>query len=135
MDPRRVGYLLLRVTVGVLFLFTGLGKLLRGLDDHVAAMGERFATSLPAFYVVPYAYGAPFVEVVVGALLAIGLFTRWALVGAGMLMITATYGSVMQPDPAAAADAVLVGAVVFALLWFVEEDAYSLDARRDDEAG
>ncbi len=132
--PRRVAYLLLRVTVGVLFLFTGLGKLLRGLDDHVAGMSERFAASLPGFYVLPFAYLSPFVEVLVGTLLAIGLFTRYALLGAGMLMIAVTYGSTMEPDPAGAVDALVIAALVFLLLWFVEDDAYSLDARRDDDA-
>lgn len=134
-QPRRLAYLLLRVTVGVLFLFTGLGKVLNGLNGYVAGMHERFATSLPSFYVIPFAYAEPFIEIAVGAFLAIGLFTRHALLGAGLLMIALTYGAVMEPDAAGAVDAVMVAAVVFLLLWFVEEDTYSLDARRDDEAG
>lgn len=133
-QPRRFAYLLLRVTVGVLFLFTGLGTLLDGLGAHVASMHERFATSLPSFYVIPFAFAEPFIEIAVGAFLAVGLFTRYALLGAGLLMIALTYGSVMEPDPASAVDAVMVAAIVFLLLWFVDEDAYSLDAHRDDEA-
>lgn len=132
-QPRQVAYLLLRVTVGVLFLFNGLGKLLRGLDTYVAGMHEQYATSLPSFYVIPFAYVMPFAEIAVGTLLAIGLFTRHALLGAGLLMIAVTYGAVMQPDPAGAVDAVVIATVVFLLSWFVGEDAHSLDARRDDE--
>ncbi len=131
-NSRRVAYLLLRVTVGVLFMFTGLGTLTRGLAAHVAGMADRFAGTLPSFYVVPFAYALPFIETAVGLLLAIGLFTRRVLPLAGLVMVAVTYGAVMEPDTGAATYSLLVALALFFLLWHVDEDAYSLDARRND---
>ncbi|HKJ93985.1 MAG TPA: DoxX family membrane protein [Longimicrobiales bacterium] len=130
---RKVAYLLLRVTVGVVFMFTGLGKLTRGLDGYVASMADRFAGVLPSFYVVPFAFVLPFIETALGLLLAIGLFTRTVLPFAGLVMVAVTYGAVMEPDTGAATYSLLVALSLFILLWHVDHDTYSLDARRRGE--
>lgn len=129
-NSRRIAYLVLRVNVGVLFMFTGLGKLTRGLPAYVANMADRFAGTLPSFYVVPFAYALPFIETVVGLLLAIGLFTRQVLPFAGLVMVAVTYGAVMEPDTGAVTYSLLVALALFVLLWHVDHDTYSLDARR-----
>lgn len=133
-NSRRVAYLVLRITVGVLFMFTGLGTLTRGLPAYVATMADRFAGTLPSFYVVPFAYALPFIETLVGLLLAIGLFTRQVLPFAGLVMVAVTYGAVMEPNTGAATYSLVVAVALFILLWHVDQDAYSLDARRHDDS-
>lgn len=129
-DHRAVAYLLLRLTVGVMFFFYGFGKLLGGVGGFASGLEERFAGSLPMWIVTPFGYALPFIELLLGALLILGLFTRWTLVAAGLLMIGLTFGAVMEPNPPTVANNVLFAAVITALLALVEHDRYSLDARR-----
>jgi thiosulfate dehydrogenase [quinone] large subunit len=62
-------------------------------------MVKRFEGKLPELMVQPFAATLPFIEVLVGTLLILGLFTRWALVAASVLMISLVLGAVMEPNP------------------------------------
>jgi thiosulfate dehydrogenase [quinone] large subunit len=127
-NRREIAYALLRVTVGVMFLFFGIGKLLRGVEKFAAGMQGRFAESpLPEGLVTPFAYVLPFAEVAIGSLLVLGLFNVVALVLAALLVLGLTFGVVMQPDPPTVAHNVNYALVIFVLLWLAEYNAYSLD--------
>ena len=52
-------------------------------------MNQRFAGKLPALMVMPFAYALPFGEVIAGALILFGLFTRLGLTLSGLLLIWA----------------------------------------------
>lgn len=128
---REVAYLLLRVTVGMMFLFFGVGKFVKGLTEHVSGIEERFAQSwLPHALVTPFAYVLPFAEVAIGALLILGLFTVLALVAAALLMMALTFGTVVEPDPATTARNVNYALILFVLLFLARYDAYSVDRAR-----
>lgn len=125
---RWLAYLLLRLTVGVMFLFFGISKLLKGLGPFVSGMRKRFEQSpLPVELVEPFAYVLPFVEVTVGTLVVLGLFTRVALFAAGLLMLALTFGAVMEPSPPTVANNINYALVIFVLLWLVEFNRYSVD--------
>ena len=47
MSNRETAYGLLRITLGVIFLFYGLGKFMGGLTNFVGGMNQRFAGKLP----------------------------------------------------------------------------------------
>ncbi len=82
---REIAYALLRVTVGIMFLFFGVGKLLGGVGGFTGGMVERFAGSfLPSPFVELFAYALPFAEVVIGTLLVLGLFNVATLTLAGL---------------------------------------------------
>ncbi len=131
MHNREIAYALLRVTVGVMFLFYGVGKLLRGIGGFTGGMVERFAGSfLPTFLVEPFAYVLPFAEVAIGTLLVLGLFNVPTLTLAGLLMLALTFGAVVLADPPTAAQNVTFALVIFVLLWLAEHNAYSLDRPR-----
>lgn len=91
-------HLLLRLIPGVLFLFAGLNKFLGGYLGFVNGMSGMFAeaeTWLPMLMVKPYAYVLPFAEVILGALLIVGLFTRQALVLSGLLLLSLAFGQIL----------------------------------------
>ncbi len=133
---RECAYAILRVTVGVVFLFSGISKLLRGLDNVVAGMVQQFAGKLPAFLVMPFAYVLPFAELAIGALLVLGVFNLLGLVLAGLLMIALTFGTVMAGDFPTVAHNVSYALVIFVLLWLAEYNGYSVDRLfRKKEAG
>ena len=128
---KAVAYFLLRLTVGLVFFFYGVSKLLRGLEPFAAGMTARMAdTPLPTFMVTPFAYVLPFAEVGVGLLLILGLFTRAALVAAGLVMMSLTVGVVLEPSPPTVAANVNYALVIFVLLWLSEFDHFSVDQLR-----
>ena len=80
MNHRETAYGLLRVTLGVIFLFYGIGKFMAGVSGFVGGMNQRFSGKMPAAMVMPFAYVLPFGEVISGLLILLGLFTRVGLV-------------------------------------------------------
>lgn len=127
MNHREAAYALLRITFGVVFLFNGVGKLIGGVENLVGGMNQRFAGKLPAFLVMPFAYTLPFAELLAGALIFFGLFTRLGLMLTGLLLAALTFGTVMLADSGTVAHNTQYALVNFVLLWFVDQNRYSLD--------
>src|SRR5437660_10548435 len=95
MSHRETAYALLRVTMGVIFLFYGVGKFIGGLTTFVGGMNQHFAGKLPAMMVMPFAYVLPFGEVIAGLLIVLGLFTRMGLMISGLVRIGLDCGTVI----------------------------------------
>ena len=128
MNHREIAYGLLRATMGVIFLFYGVGKFIGGLGNFVGGMNQHFAGKLPAAMVMPFAYVLPFGEVGCGLLILLGLFTRVGLVISGLLLIGLTFGTVILGDPPTVAHNLQYALVNFVLLWLMDLNRYSLDA-------
>jgi thiosulfate dehydrogenase [quinone] large subunit len=125
---REIAYALLRLTLGIVFLFAGIGKFMGGLGNFVGTMNQHFSGKLPALMVMPFAYVLPFGEVTAGALIVLGLFTRLGLTISGLLLIGLTFGTVMLSDFPTVAHNVQYGLVNFVLLWISEYNRYSVDS-------
>ena len=130
MKNREIAYALLRITVGVMFLFFGVGKFLGGVGNFAGGMTQRFAGKLPPALVTPFAYTLPFAEVILGALILLGLFNVLALSLSGLLLVALTFGTVMLGDPPTVAHNVQYALVNFVLLWLVDYNGFSVDRLR-----
>ncbi len=128
MNNREIAYALLRVTLGVIFLFYGIGKFMGGLGNFVGGMNQHFAGKLPALLVTPFAYVLPFGEVTAGLAILLGLFTKLGLTMSGLLLIGLTFGTVMLGDAPTVAHNLQYALVNFVLLWLVDLNRYSLDS-------
>ena len=128
MKHREIAYALLRVTMGVIFLFYGIGKFMGGVGNFVGGMNQRFSGKLPAAMVMPFGYAIPFCEVAAGALILFGLFTRLGLTLSGLLLVGLTFGTVMLGDAPTVAHNLQYALVNFALLWLVDLNRYSVDS-------
>ena len=127
MNHREAAYALLRVTMGVIFLFYGVGKFMGGLGNFVGGINKAFSGKLPAAMVTPFAYAIPFCEVIAGALILFGLFTRIGLLLSGLLLIGLTFGTVMLGDAPTVAHNLQFALINFVLLWLVDLNRYSID--------
>src|SRR5438093_12516628 len=127
MNHRETAYGLLRATMGVIFLFYGIGKFMGGLANFVGGMNEHFSGKLPAMIVMPVAYTLPFGEVTAGLLILLGLFIRLGLVISGLLLIGLTFGTVMLGEAPTVAHNLQYALVNFVLLWLVDLNRYSVD--------
>lgn len=114
-----------------MFFFYGLDKFIRGLDQVAADLSERFmASTLPEALAEAFAYVLPFLEVTLGSLLILGLFTRVALILAAVLMLGLTFCAVMEPNPATDAHNTNYALVIFVPLWLSDHNGFSVDRYR-----
>lgn len=125
-----VAALLLRLPLGILFFFAGLNKILGGYGNFVrwivTDMGEK--TWLPNALLYPYGYALPFLELALGGLLILGLWTRPALLATGLLLLSLMFGKVLAQDHATVANIAnycLIAAVGY---YFSRHNRLSLDA-------
>jgi thiosulfate dehydrogenase [quinone] large subunit len=128
---RHAAYALVRTVMGVVFVFYGVGKLLDGVAGFSQGLRETFAvTPLPPLLVGGFGYALPFVELAVGVLLLLGLFTRAVLVGTGLLLLVLTVGMAVQQEPAVVANNVFFTVVVALLLWLEGANVHGFDRLR-----
>lgn len=120
-------YVLLRILFGIGFFNIGLGKI-GGIGGFANAMVERFKdTFLPAELVRATAAIVPPLEVVVGLLLILGLFTRGALIAGFILMAILHAGVTLLKDWDTAANQLIYCIIFFLLLAGAGFNAFSVD--------
>ncbi len=117
---QRQAYLLLRLLTGVDFFMHGFARIFTGthLSGFAQGMVKSMATTpLPPALTLATGYAVPCVELVIGTLLLLGLFTRAALNAALLLMLVLMFGITLKQDWNTAGSQLLYG-LVLALLLF-----------------
>ena len=118
-----IAYLLLRVLTGLDFFGHGYARAFTGnyLPGFAESLVKTMATApLSPDLVLYTGYVIPVVELVVGALLLLGLWTRGALILAFLLMFPLMLGITLKQDWNTAAQQLLYGVVLFVLLFLRE---------------
>lgn len=88
-------YVILRLAIAFSMFGHGLVRLPK-LDKFSGWMMQSFEKSmLPQALVLPFSYALPVMEFLIGLLLILGLFTRYALVAGGVVMILLIFGTTM----------------------------------------
>jgi uncharacterized membrane protein YphA (DoxX/SURF4 family) len=94
--------LLTRVSVGLYLLLAGFGKVRGEISNGPGSFynGPGFQGLqpdwLPNAFAAPYGYALPWVEVIVGALLVLGLFGRIAAALTGLMILSFTIAKITQ---------------------------------------
>lgn len=131
LSSRALGYALLRCTLGLVFLFYGVDKFGGGFLQFAQAMRTEFAqTWIPAWSTYGFASVLPFLEVTAGVLLTLGLFTRFAAVLCGVLIIVLTTGKTVEGNSLTVAENLVFAIVIFLLLQYIDRNEFSVDAWR-----
>jgi thiosulfate dehydrogenase [quinone] large subunit len=124
---RECAYALLRATLGLVFLFAGIGKFMMGIGTFASGLQETFAGKLPTALIMPFGYALPVLEVVAGLLLVSGLFNYFGSVLAGLMMMALIFGKLIEGDAPTVGHNLLYSVIVFLLIWFSDYNGYSLD--------
>ena len=129
-----LGYGLLRLTMGLNFLVHSFGRW-RDLGHFVDGVVTNFAnTPLPVWSVRSFAFVIPFWEPVVGALLLLGLWTRWALVAGALLMAALVFGTSLDGNYTILNEQLIYALIFFVLFLFrARYDHFGLDGLRATE--
>ena len=129
-SDKAIAYGLLRVALGVNFLGHGSFRILSGVGAFAAATADHMTKSpLPHGFVLGFGYVIPFVELVLGILLILGLVTRVALMVGAVFMMMLTVGVTSNQQWDVAGQQLVYSLIFSGLLFLVQHNALSLDRR------
>ena len=124
---RKLAYLMLRCTLGLGILMHGIVRLPH-LSAFADGMVKQFAeTALPAAVVRPFSLSLVFAETMIGLLLFLGLWTRWALLLGAALMASLVFGTALRSDWNTLAIQMFYALIYAALIAGREYNSYSVD--------
>ena len=125
---RRIAYALLRIVFGVDIFFHGLSRLVGDHAAFLAYLSQQMAKApLPKSILPPFAAALPWTEAIIGLLLLLGLFTRFALVAGSLEMIALMAGITLAQNWDVAGIQLIYCAIYFVLLTHRGRNFYSLD--------
>jgi thiosulfate dehydrogenase [quinone] large subunit len=126
----RLAYVLFRITLGVNIFGHGAMRLVTGLSEWVMVQGAEFADALlPMWSVHAFLYVLPFIEVVLGALTALGLMTRWALIGGTLMMFVLIFGNLTRQAWGTVGNNMVYVLYYCLMIAAVRFNSFSLDTR------
>lgn len=127
-DNKAIGYATLRLAIGVNIACHGLFRILSGVAEFASGMAASMAKGpLPHALSLGYGYCIPWIELSLGTLLLLGLFTRFALTAAALFIVTLTFGTASIQNWQTAGGQLLYSLFFFFLLWHVEANTLSVD--------
>ena len=118
--------LLIRFSMGIIFFAHGLGKVTT-FPESPEGIIEGFAeTWLPNFVVAPFAYGLPFVELLIGLFLLFGYKYLPTLMATGIVLAILSFGKVVQGQPQGVAQNLTYLLVVAVGIYFADSNRWKL---------
>lgn len=123
-----LGFSVLRLTLGLNFAFHSYDRW-RALAPFVEGTVQAFVhTPLPSWSVKAFAYTIPFLEPAVGLLLVLGLWTRYALLGGGLLIAAFVFGTALRGDHTVLSEQLIYAGIFFLLFLFrARYDRFGID--------
>jgi thiosulfate dehydrogenase [quinone] large subunit len=113
-------YVLFRLLTGLDFFGHGFARIFTGshLSGFAQGMVKSMAsTPLPSSLTLASGYAIPCVELLIGILLLLGLFTRYTLILAFLLMFVLMFGITLKQEWNIAMQQLMYGLVLFLLLF------------------
>jgi thiosulfate dehydrogenase [quinone] large subunit len=126
-NHKALAYGTFRFALGVVELMHGLVRLPM-LAGFAAGMAKQFeGTILPGWFVYSFGCVLPFLEGLIGLALIFGVFTRWTLVAASLLMSILIFGTSLRSDWAIVGLQMTYVLAFFIALFLLEHNHYSVD--------
>ncbi len=126
-NPKSLAPALIRWALGVLFLTSGIPKLL-GLggfvNGYLVPAFEK--TFLPGGLVAAYGYALPVAETLLGVLLILGLFRTCALALTGLTLLSLAFGQMLLKQHATVTNIFIYVLMTALALWMDEADTLKL---------
>lgn len=128
LTDKQWGYVTLRLTLGVNMLMHGLSRIVSGpvaFADKTAAEFESGMLPVPLARL--FLLAVPYIELVIGVLMVLGLQTRLSLVAGGFLITLLTFGVTSNQNWSAAGAQVPYAIAFFILLYTREQNRLCMD--------
>jgi len=126
---RSLGYFILRLSLGVDMFMHYVVRTWGISQDFVPVTEKMFVGNLlPMSWVHDFLTVLPYFEGILGVLLLLGLWSRWALTAEGLLVCVLMFGTSLRSDWTVVSHQMIYILFVFILLTVEEHDYFSLDA-------
>lgn len=133
MTHKQLAYFLAKITLGINFFIHGLVRLPK-LENFAGGVVKGFESSmLPEILVMPIAYVIPFIEMILGTMILLGILSRKALTAAAIFMIILIAGSAFKEDWGAVGTQMLYALYIFFLIFYLENDVKGFWLKKEKE--
>ncbi len=125
-NPGRT-YLMARLPIAVSMFGHGLDRMLKSQEFSNHMVSQFSKSILPATMVTPFSLVLPYIELLTGILLILGLFTRFACVLGVIIILPLIFGSCMLEQWENVFIQIIYGAYFALLYYFAVYNRYSID--------
>jgi len=127
-----IAYAILRVSFGANIMLHGVSRIYMGHAAFLAYLTHYFekAPYFPAGMLSSFATVQPWVELILGVLLMIGLVTRFSLVAGGLVILCLVIGTNLAQDWLVSGLQLIYALLYYYLLVHLDQNRYSVDGLR-----
>lgn len=124
-----IAYAILRASLGANIMLHGVSRFFMGHAAFLAYLNHYFehAHAIPMSTLPAFATVLPFLETGFGLLLLLGLGTRFALIGGGIVMLCLVIGTNLAQDWLVSGLQLIYAFLYYYLLAHIGENRYSID--------
>lgn len=127
----QIGYFFMRIMLGINLFFHGFMRIVTGVSAWEIPMAATFEdTFLPMTLVHTFLYMIPYIEVVLGGLTFLGLFTHWALLAGVSFYVILMFGHTVRQNWSGVHIVMHYGLYYWILLVLQGQNWLALDNRR-----
>ena len=132
MSNHQLAFLLARITLGINLFLHGFVRIPK-LEVFVNGLTQGFeGTMLPLVLVTIVAYAIPFIEVVLGIFILLGIYSKKALAAAAIFIMLLITGCAFKEDWSAISTQMLYALFIFFLLKNLEYEVWTVKKSRND---
>ena len=127
-----IAYTILRVSFGANIMLHGVSRIVMGHAAFLAYLTHYFekAAYVPAGMLSIFATVQPWVELILGLLLMIGLLTRFSLIAGGLVIMCLVFGTNLAQDWLVSGLQLIYAFLYYYLLVHLDQNRFSIDGLR-----
>src|ERR1700694_1492147 len=127
-----IAYTILRISFGANIMLHGVSRVVMGHAAFLAYLTHYFekASYVPVSMLSVFATVQPWVELILGLLLMIGLATRFSLIGGGLVIMRLVFGTNLAQDWLVSGLQLIYAFLYYYLLVHLDQNRYSIDGLR-----
>lgn len=128
---QQIAFALFRVTLGLDIFLHGAMRFVTGVGTWEATQSKLFeGTLLPMALVHGFLLTLPVLEIIIGAMTLLGLYTRFALVAGAIMILSLVFGTAMRQDWTTVGLQLLYAVYYFLLISRLEDNWLAIDTSR-----
>jgi thiosulfate dehydrogenase [quinone] large subunit len=127
-----IAYTILRISFGANIMLHGVSRIVMGHAAFLAYLTHYFekASYIPVSMLSLFATVQPWVELILGLLLVIGLATRFSLIAGGLVIMALVFGTNLAQDWLVSGLQLIYAFLYYDLLVHLDQNRYSIDGMR-----
>ena len=127
-----IAYTILRISFGANIMLHGVSRIVMGHAAFLAYLTHYFekASYIPVSMLSLFATVQPWVELILGLLLVIGLATRFSLIAGGLVIMALVLGTNLAQDWLVSGLQLIYAFLYYYLLVHLDQNRYSIDVMR-----